>query len=309
MSVFSGRSFRALGLFVGFSGGLFCCAGTAAHAQQMGLRERAAVDTETTTPSTGPPISQRFAKDKSKSTAGDSTQLPDDPSVQRERAEPVKIARANALSGSPSKPVDNVDPLADGRQTKRILYIVPNFRAVSADSIVPPQSIREKFRTASEDSIDYSSLIFVGLQAGLGMMNKSYPEFRQGAAGYSRYYWHTLADTIDENLWVEFLIPSALRQDTRYYTLNKGGFVKRLTYAFTRVAITRTDEGHQAFNASEILGSGAAATLSNMYYPSAERTEVKTYQRWITSLVIDGGTFVFKEFWPDINNTFFHQKD
>jgi hypothetical protein len=307
MSAFSGRSFWALGLIMGFSGGLFCCGGTNAHAQQMGLR--AAVDTGTASPLPVPAISQTFATDKSTISAGDSRQLPDDPSVQPGRPEPVNVARANAPSGSPSKPVDNVDPLADGRQTKRILYIVPNFRAVSADSILPPQSIREKLTMSAEDSLDYSSLIFVGLQSGLGMMNKSYPEFHQGAVGYGRYYWHTLADTVDENLWVEFLIPSALRQDTRYYTLNKGGFVKRVTYAFTRVAITRTDEGHTAFNASEILGAGAAATLSNMYYPSAERTEVKTYQRWITSIVIDGGTFVFKEFWPDINNTFFHQKD
>jgi len=100
-----------------------------------------------------------------------------------------------------------------------------------------------------------------------------------------------------------------LRQDTRYYTLGKGGFAKRFAYSFSRIVITRTDEGHEAFNASEILGAGAAATISNLYYPTQERTEVKTYQRWVTSVLIDGGTFVFKEFWPDINNTFFHQQD
>ncbi len=35
----------------------------------------------------------------------------------------------------------------------------------------------------------------------------------------------------------------------------------------------------------------------------------KTYQRWITNLCIDGGVFVLKEVWPDINNAVFHQKD
>ncbi|HEY4050563.1 MAG TPA: hypothetical protein VGM27_27170 [Acidobacteriaceae bacterium] len=308
MSVFNRRSFWAFGLIAGFFGGSFCCAGTSAYAQQIALSESASVDPERTTPPEAANI-QTFAPEKSTPTGTEAPQLPDDPSVTNRKAEPVNVARANAPSGSPSKPVDNVDSLAEGRQTKRILYIVPNFRAVSADSILPPQSIHEKMRTAAEDSFDYSSIIFVGLQSGLAMMNKSYPEFHQGVAGYSRYYWHTLADTVDENLWVEFLIPSAVRQDTRYYTLNKGSFVKRFTYAFTRIAITRTDEGHQAFNASEILGAGAAASLSNMYYPSAERTEVKTYQRWITSILIDGGTFVFKEFWPNINNTFFHEQD
>ena len=46
-------------------------------------------------------------------------------------------------------------------QTKRILYIIPNFRAVSADQHLPPQTVQEKFKTATLDSVDYSSFIFV----------------------------------------------------------------------------------------------------------------------------------------------------
>ena len=103
--------------------------------------------------------------------------------------------------------------------------------------------------------------------------------------------------------------PAALHQDTRYYTLSKGPFAKRLGYAFSRIAITRTDSGHETFNASEILGAGAFAGVANLYYPSQERTVTKTYQRWITNLAIDGCTFAFKEVWPDINNAVFHQKD
>jgi hypothetical protein len=57
------------------------------------------------------------------------------------------------------------------------------------------------------------------------------------------------------------------------------------------------------------VGAGAASGISNLYYPSQERNFTKTYQRWITNLAIDGGVFVFKEVWPDINNAIFHQKD
>jgi hypothetical protein len=195
------------------------------------------------------------------------------------------------------------------KQTKRILYIVPNFRAVTANQKLPPQSVKEKFLTATMDSVDYSSFIFVGVQAGIQQATNATPEFRQGAAGYGRYYWHTFADTLDENLWVEFIYPTVLRQDSRYYTLGHGGFPKRLVYSFSRIAITRADSGRETFNASEIFGAGTAAGISYLYYPREERTFTKVYQRWFTSLAIDGGTFVFKEFWPDINNKFFHQKD
>jgi hypothetical protein len=231
-------------------------------------------------------------------------ELPDDPGAGVQQ-------QVQAGSGTPppaaTKPAE--DPLAQGRQTKRILYIVPNFRAVSADEHLPPQTVKEKFKTAMLDSVDYSSFIFVGGQAGVAMASDSYREFGQGAKGYGRYYWHTLADTINENTWVEFIIPSLLHQDTRYYTLGRGQFGKRVGYAFTRVFITRTDSGHRAINYSEILGAGTSAGISNLYYPSQERTFTKTYQHWITNLAIDGGVFVFKEVWPDINNSIFHQKD
>jgi hypothetical protein len=231
--------------------------------------------------------------------------LPDDPGA----GVPQQVQAGSAGAPAASKTPAAEDPLAEGRQTKRILYIVPNFRAVSADQHLPPQTVKEKFKTAMLDSLDYSSFIFVAGQAGVAQANNSYPEFRQGAKGYGRYYWHTLADAINENTFVEFIIPSLTHQDTRYYTLGKGEFAKRVGYAFSRVAITRTDGGNQTFNVSEILGAGAFSGVANLYYPSQERTFTKTYQRWITNLAIDGCTFVFKEVWPDINNAVFHQKD
>jgi len=229
--------------------------------------------------------------------------LPDEPG-----ADPQQV-QAGTGTGSATSTTPAADPLSAGRQTKRILFVVPNFRAVSADQHLPPQTIKEKFKTAMLDSVDYSSFIFVAGQAGVAQANKSYPEFGQGARGYGRYYWHTLADAINENTFVEFIIPSILHEDTRYYTLGRGDFAKRLGYAFTRIIITRSDSGHETFNASEILGAGAFSGVANFYYPSQERTLTKTYQRWITNLAIDGCTFAFKEVWPDINNAVFHQKD
>jgi hypothetical protein len=219
--------------------------------------------------------------------------------------------QAQPGSGAPTgiSTAPSSDPLSEGRQTKRILFLMPNFSAVSADEHLPPQSVKEKLKTATLDSLDYSSFIFVAGQAGAAQAGNSYPEFRQGAKGYGRYYWHTLADSINENYWVEFIVPTPLHEDTRYYTLGRGDFAKRLGYAFTRILITRSDEGHETFNAGEILGAGAFAGVANFYYPSQERTLTKTYQRWVTNLVIDGSVFAFKEFWPDINNTLFHQKD
>jgi len=187
------------------------------------------------------------------------------------------------------------------QQTKRIAGIMPNFRSVSRDTILPPQSPKDKLVIAGKDTFDYSSFIIVAIQAGIAMNGKSTPEFHQGALGYGRYYWHTLADTADENFMVGGLGPVLFHQDNRFYTLGHGGVLKRIPYAMSRILISRKDDGHESFNFAEVIGAGAAAGLSSTYYPTVDRSWTKTGQKWLTGMIIDSANFVLKEYWPDIN--------
>jgi len=231
----------------------------------------------------------------------DTASLPDSPDA-------VQAQSGSSVSPSTTTPAATSSTSLEGKQTKRILWIIPNFRAVSVDLKLPPETVKEKFLGATQDSFDYSAFIWVGMLAGVSQAENSIPEFHQGAAGYGRYYWHTFADNADENYWVEFILPVAFRQDPRYYTLGHGGIFKRTVYSISRALITRTDAGNNTFNVSEVIGAGAAAGISNLYYPSPYRTWTKTGQRWLVSIGLDGATFLFKEFWPDINSRIFHQK-
>lgn len=222
---------------------------------------------------------------------------------------PVAQTPAQSTPGTPA-PVQTTDPDAVSpngtQQTKRILGVVPNFRSVSADVKLPPQSVKDKFVAAGQDSFDYGSFVLAAVQAGFAMNSDSYPEFHQGVVGYGRYYWHTLADTADENFMVGGVGPALFHQDSRFYTLGHGGFRKRAIYAASRVLITRTDGGSETFNFSEVIGSGAASGVSTLYYPTKYRTWTKVGQKWLTSDIIDGANFTFKEFWPDINKKLSH---
>jgi hypothetical protein len=207
----------------------------------------------------------------------------------------------------PNAPTPNTGgPDGDGKQTKRILGIVPNFRAVNANTKLPPMSVKDKFVTASEDSFDYSAVFIPLVLAGYGLERNSTPEFGSGGVGYGRYLWHSTLDQTSENYFVEFIGPALTHQDPRYYTLGSGGFFKRTGYALSRAVITRNDAGKEVFNSSEIFGAGAASGLSNLYYPSQERTFGNTGEQWGLDVGIDAATFVFKEFWPDINHHLFH---
>jgi hypothetical protein len=194
-------------------------------------------------------------------------------------------------SSTPSPSTDAQIP-----QTKRILGIIPNFRAVSANQVLPPQSAKEKFITATEDSFDYSALLLPAALAGYSMATNATPEFHQGAVGYGRYLWHSYVDQSIENYAVEFVVPALTHEDIRYYTLGKGGFLKRTGYALSRVVITRSDAGTATFNSGEVIGSGAAAGISNLYDPASERTLGNTTQKWGINVGVDAATFLFKEF-------------
>ena len=217
--------------------------------------------------------------------------LPDAPTVQEEHT-PEKVSPA------PRSP----------HQTKRILGVVPNFRSVSADSKLPPDSAKDKLLTGLEDSFDYSSFVFVGMEAAVYYGVDSTPEFHRGFVSFGRYYWHAFVDNADEDIWVESIFPIALHQDSRYYTLGRGNKLKRVGYALSRTLITRSDSGREVFNSSEVLGAGVASGISSLYYPTANRTVGSIGNLWLTNVLIDGGTFVFKEFWPDLNDSIFHQK-
>jgi len=194
-------------------------------------------------------------------------------------------------------------------QPKRILYIIPNYRAVSADAVVAPLDAKGKFKLMVDDSFDYSTFISVGILSAMAMAQHNVPQFDDGPDAYTKYYGHIFVDQAVGNAFTEYLLPVAFKQDPRYFTKGHGGFFNRTGYALSRLAITRTDSGGSQVNFSEIIGNGAAAGIASLYYPASDRTWTKTGQRWGQQLMLDATFNVLKEFWPDIRHSVLHQKD
>ena len=205
-------------------------------------------------------------------------------------------------------PADQKTDNWEGKQTKRMYGIVPNFAAVSANTQLPPLSVREKFWLATQDSVDYSSFVWAGVLAGQSFALNSYPELGHGAAGYGRYYWRAFTDQASGAFFTEAIVPALMHEDPRYYTLGHGGFFRRTGYALSRVVLTKTDSGNTRFNFSEIVGNGMEAGLANLYYPPEERGLRKTAENWGTGLESAALNNVIKEFWPDIRHKILRRK-
>ena len=211
------------------------------------------------------------------------------------------------LPNAPSTTKANKEVPLSKRQPKRILGIMPNYRAVSAGAIPPPPTPKEAFKIATQNSFDYSSFVFTGITSLLAEANNSHPQLGKGIGGYWGYYWRGFVDKTDGNYMVIFVMPTIFHQDERYYAMGEGNILKRGIYAATRILITPNYQGHNSFNASEVLGRAVAQGISASYYPAGSRSVGDIAVKYGWAMGRDALTNVFREFWPDIATHVLHR--
>ena len=187
-----------------------------------------------------------------------------------------------------------------GTSNDRLFYALPNFLTVETKN-VPPLTPGQKLKVVTRGSFDYVQIPWYGFLAGISQAENSEAGYGQGAAGYGKRYAAYFADGTIENYFTGAFLPILLHQDPRYYTMGKGGFVHRTSYAVSRIFVTRSDSGHRQFNYSEIFGAGMASAISTYsYHPKEDRTLSNTAKVWGTQVGYDTLTLVIKEYWPDI---------
>lgn len=222
------------------------------------------------------------------------------PSQSSSQAQPAQ-APASQDSDISAPPKHKPPP-----QPKRILGVMPNYRAVSAGTVPPPPTPHEAFMVATRNSFDYSSFVFVGITSLLAEGTNAHPQLGKGVPGFWAYSWRGYLDKTDGNYWVDWIMPTVFHQDERYYAMGEGGVIRRSVYAATRILITPDYHGRNSFNASEILGRGISQAISLSYYPSQTQSLSGFSQKYAYALGRDALTNVFREVWPDINEHLFH---
>lgn len=204
-------------------------------------------------------------------------------------------------SGPPAPP--------DMQQPKRILGIMPNYRAVSTGATYTPPTWRESLVMATDNSFDYSSFIFTGLTSMIAEGDDAHPQLGKGIPGFWAYSWRGFIDKTDGNYLVLFVFPTMLRQDERYYTMGQGTIWHRTLYSLGSVLITPNYQGNRSFNYSELAGRGIAQAVSITYYPAGERNFEDVVSKYGYAVMRDALANSFREFWPDISAHLFHKNN
>ena len=191
-------------------------------------------------------------------------------------------------------------------QSKRILGVVPQFGMTNRQD-ARPLTTGQKFHLFVKSSFDPFAYAAAGLQAGLGQATNEFPGYGQGAAGYGKRYGASLADQVSSNFFSNFLYPSILKEDPRYFRLGQGSTGHRILYSLEQEFVCRRDKGGKTFNWSNLLGAFTGGVLSNAYYPSTDRGVGLTVSRSAISLLYGAAGGLVDEFWTDIHDKVFHK--
>ncbi len=146
----------------------------------------------------------------------------------------VGLAQAQQpVPSGPQAPSDNErKPFSpDLLKNDRIFGVIPNYRTVEDPTQrIKPLTTKQKFRLAVDDSFDPYAYPIAGAFAAVGQAHNDPRSWGQGWGAFAKRYAAAFADQTSENMMVEAVVPTLLKQDPRYFRVEQGGFFKRTGY-------------------------------------------------------------------------------
>jgi len=173
-----------------------------------------------------------------------------------------------------------------------------------APAVHKPLSGRDRFDIFLRHTYSPYTVASAVYETSWAQMWGQWYQYGGGMQGWGKRLGATLADTESRRFIQGFLLASALHQDPRYFACQENGLVSRAWYAGTRVLITRTDDGGETFNSSEVFGTLLTSSLQNAYYPRPDRGWGDTVTRFVGDLSSDATSNLLREFEPDMKRIF-----
>jgi len=163
------------------------------------------------------------------------------------------------------------------QEKQRVLGILPNYYVSYIWNAVP-MTPKLKFDLALRAATDPATFLVAAAVAGVEQAHNTFPGYGQEPGGYAKRYASTYGDTLIGAMIGHAILPSLLHQDPRYFYRGSGSIRSRVFYALAASVICRGDNGRLEPNYSGVLGSFAAAGISNLYRAPGDRSAALTFQ-------------------------------
>ena len=216
------------------------------------------------------------------------------------------LPTAPAISAIPVAPAPAATPL----NSDRIMGVIPDFQTVrDPNAAFVPLTPKQKWSLAFKENVDPFNIASAAMAAGFSQLGNQTPKYGEGGPAYGKRFGAALGDFATQNIFSAGLLANVLHQDPRYYRKGPAtGVLQRVVYSVSRIVIARQDTGAAAFNASGVFGTAMGIAASNLYYPAVSRRASVMLGRLNTSFT--GGIMgnLMSEFWPDLQEKFFHHR-
>jgi carboxypeptidase family protein len=153
-------------------------------------------------------------------------------------------------------------------EQQRVLAVLPNYYVAYKENPAPLLP-KQKLHLGLKLLFDPATIAAVGITAGIQQQRNSYWQYGQGSAGYAKRFGAEYATAADSVLITSVIANSVLHQDPRYFYSGKGSTVQRAWYAIKSAFRAKGDNGKWQPPYSGLIGSIAAAEISQTYHPDS----------------------------------------
>lgn len=184
---------------------------------------------------------------------------------------------------------------AQEQEKQRILGILPNY-LTSYIWDAAPMTPKLKYHLAFRSVTDPVTFVVAAAVAGGEQWHNTFPGYGQESEGYGKRFGATYADTLTSRMITYAVLPSLFHQDPRYFYRGSGSVRSRILYALKSAVICRGDNGQSELNYSKLVGSFAAAGLSNFYRAPQDRQAGITLRNGVVIIAGGAAANILREF-------------
>jgi hypothetical protein len=179
-------------------------------------------------------------------------------------------------------------------ETQRGFGIIPNFYAAYS-SDPAPLTAKLKFSLAFRVARDPFTLAGSALLGGFDQAADS-PKYVQGAKGYGERLGANYANAVTDVMLDGAILPTLLHQDPRYFYQGTGTTRSRTFHVLASLFVAKGDNGRLQPNYSNFGGDLMSASLSNLYYPAANRGVGLVFKGFAIDSAVHVGVRMLDEF-------------